>query len=344
MYISAPPPAPALLNPCYNVNKVWLCYSVSGIQSKGGASTDLATTSAGYSSTVPKDSKPSRNVNKSALPTAGLSESGSNSSAYPPAPPSPRTLLAIQAAMLGSSSEEELEDESKNQLGLDQLGTGPGADAGHVSLRTLRAIQQAVCEEEEEDVRAPSGSSAGRPHRNFLLAKELLTSSSDEEDQVAEVESGKECSVLPRGQTGNGMIIQESDLDQRQPISERDQGTPKTSTILFAEKRPLSKIDWEGVEAQTSKMDQSLVQDDDGLQPPAKSPAQSVVPIYSNISEPTKNEKVGPFGKLSCPSEKSASDEVPSALLFTPEAVHLNKEEIEDQSQSEESDSDGKCA
>ncbi|KAJ6667375.1 hypothetical protein lerEdw1_016496 [Lerista edwardsae] len=314
---------------------------IKGIQSKGGASTDRATTSAGHSSTVPKDSEPSANVIKSEPPPPGLSKSGSNSSAFPPAPPSPRTLRAIQAAMLGSSSEEELEDESKNHLDLDQTATGPGADAGHMSPRTLRAIQQALSEEEEEDVRAPFGRSAGRQQAGSSHVKELHTSSSDEEDQVAEVESGKECSVLPRGQTGTGMIIQESDLDQRKPILEKDQGTPKTTDTLFAEKRPLSEMDWEGVETQASRMDLSLVRDDNGLQPPARSPAQSVVPTCSNFPELTKNEKVKPFRELTCPSEKSASDEVPSALSFTPEAVRLSKEQIDEQSQSEESDSDG---
>ncbi|XP_029460384.1 DNA repair protein complementing XP-G cells isoform X2 [Rhinatrema bivittatum] len=69
------------------------------------------------------------------------------------APPSPRTLLAIQAAMLESSSEEEeAEKESlKFSLNLDspQPSTG-GADDG-LSPKTLRGVQQALNEEDKND-------------------------------------------------------------------------------------------------------------------------------------------------------------------------------------------------
>ncbi|XP_066476344.1 DNA excision repair protein ERCC-5 [Tiliqua scincoides] len=320
---------------------------IKGIQSKEGGSTELATTSAGHPSTVPKDSKPSINTNKSQVsaepPLCELSKAGSNSNSYP-TPPSPRTMLAIQAAMLGSSSEEELEDENKNQLDLNQPGTGSGTDAGNVSPRTLRAIQQALCEE-EVDIRAPFGSNAGRSQQERSRVQELLTSSSDEEDPVAEVESGKEHSFLLAGQTGNGVMNQESDLDQRKVILKKDQGVLKTTNTPFVEKRPLSEMDKEdkGLETQTSKMGASPVQDDSSLQSPARSPAQtlSAVPTHSNFDELTQNAKVETCGGLIFPSGKSASNDVPYAPLLTPEAVNLNKEQMEDQSQSEESDSDG---
>ncbi|XP_052605304.1 DNA excision repair protein ERCC-5 isoform X2 [Peromyscus californicus insignis] len=59
------------------------------------------------------------------------------------APPSPRTLLAMQAAMLGSSSEEEPERER------DSWAT---ADAGSVSPQTLAAIQRALDDDEDGKV------------------------------------------------------------------------------------------------------------------------------------------------------------------------------------------------
>ncbi|XP_048197067.1 DNA excision repair protein ERCC-5 [Perognathus longimembris pacificus] len=70
------------------------------------------------------------------------------------APPSPRTLLALQAAMLGSSSEEELEG-----------GGGGGepaaaaAEGGSVSPRTLSAIQRAL-EEDDDEVLPCAGADA----------------------------------------------------------------------------------------------------------------------------------------------------------------------------------------
>lgn len=59
------------------------------------------------------------------------------------APPSPRTLLAMQAAMLGSSSEEEPERER------DSWAT---TDAGSVSPQTLAAIQRALDDDEDRKV------------------------------------------------------------------------------------------------------------------------------------------------------------------------------------------------
>lgn len=98
------------------------------------------------------------------------------------APPSPRTLLAIQAAMVESSSEEELDT---GQLNVDQFVS----EEGSVSPRTLRAIQQALSEDDkrEEVVTATTeGVLSERPE-----VKDFLLSSSDEEEQIAEVKEGK---------------------------------------------------------------------------------------------------------------------------------------------------------
>lgn len=65
-------------------------------------------------------------------------------------PPSPRTLLAMQAAMLGSSSEEEPESGAGRQPGERNLWAT--ADAGSVSPRTLAAIQKALDEDEDGKV------------------------------------------------------------------------------------------------------------------------------------------------------------------------------------------------
>lgn len=65
-------------------------------------------------------------------------------------PPSPRTLLAMQAAMLGSSSEEEPESGAGRQPRERNLWAT--ADAGSVSPRTLAAIQKALDDDEDGKV------------------------------------------------------------------------------------------------------------------------------------------------------------------------------------------------
>lgn len=68
-------------------------------------------------------------------------------------PPSPRTVLAMQAAMLGSSSEEELESENQRQHNKRNAFTA--GDEGSVSPLTLLAIQKAL--DDDEDVKVHAG-------------------------------------------------------------------------------------------------------------------------------------------------------------------------------------------
>lgn len=81
-------------------------------------------------------------------------------------PPSPRTLLALQAAMLGSSSEEELESGAPGQ---HSQRSAVAEDQGSVSPRTLLAIQRAL--DDDEDVRVSTGDSmqTGGPGVRTLL-------------------------------------------------------------------------------------------------------------------------------------------------------------------------------
>lgn len=94
-------------------------------------------------------------------------------------PPSPRTLLALQAALLGSNSEDELESETRR---LRHVRRAPAtARAGSVSPLTLLAMQRALDDDDEDvKVRARSdlqtgGAGARKP--------KLLQSSSDEETE-----------------------------------------------------------------------------------------------------------------------------------------------------------------
>ncbi|CAO2616296.1 DNA excision repair protein ERCC-5 [Lemmus lemmus] len=69
-------------------------------------------------------------------------------------PPSPRSLLAMQAAMLGSSSEEE--PESGEGRPSRERNLWATADVGSVSPRTLAAIQKALDDDEDGKVCARS--------------------------------------------------------------------------------------------------------------------------------------------------------------------------------------------
>ncbi|XP_073470559.1 DNA excision repair protein ERCC-5 [Aquarana catesbeiana] len=94
------------------------------------------------------------------------------------APPSPRTLFAIQEAMLENSSDEEVHDSKVNK---NDPSESVCAVDGSVSPRTLHAIQRALTEDEE----------MGNKNRSIKIsdedqerprAKVLIISSSDEED------------------------------------------------------------------------------------------------------------------------------------------------------------------
>nr|XP_004054761.3 DNA excision repair protein ERCC-5 isoform X1 [Gorilla gorilla gorilla] len=100
-------------------------------------------------------------------------------------PPSPRTLLAMQAAVLGSSSEEELESENRRQA---RGRNAPAAvDEGSISPRTLSAIQRALDDDEDVKVCAGDDVQTGGPG-----AEEMhINSSTKNSDEGLKVRDGK---------------------------------------------------------------------------------------------------------------------------------------------------------
>ncbi|XP_072478111.1 DNA excision repair protein ERCC-5 isoform X2 [Notamacropus eugenii] len=98
------------------------------------------------------------------------------------APPSPRTLLAIQAAMTESSSEEELEKENENQFSVKKAHTPTAIDEGSVSPRTLLAIQ-GVLDDDDDDVK--------NSQNGVSEVKEILMNRSEEEDEFLKVRESK---------------------------------------------------------------------------------------------------------------------------------------------------------
>ena len=100
-------------------------------------------------------------------------------------PPSPRTLLAMQAALLGSSSEDELESEHHRLC--DVKSPPAPAPEGSVSPLTLLAIQRAL-DDDDEDLKVHAGvqtEGAGR-----RKPRPLVSSSDEEAAEEPEVRDG----------------------------------------------------------------------------------------------------------------------------------------------------------
>ncbi|KAJ8410493.1 hypothetical protein AAFF_G00193970 [Aldrovandia affinis] len=95
--------------------------------------------------------------------------------------PSPRTLKAIQAAMMSSSSDEE------GGTGSQGAGTGSQRATGELSPRTLLAIQRALTEDHSvpetlTDLQSPELHQHAPPHRDCVI----ISSSEEEEEEVVE--------------------------------------------------------------------------------------------------------------------------------------------------------------
>ncbi|NXI56425.1 ERCC5 protein, partial [Chloroceryle aenea] len=267
---------------------------IKGIQTKEGTSRDWEPT-AGPSSKIPEYIKSNK-----------ISEAPANAKLIAPdqlqtekdnnvvsAPPSPQTLLAIQAAMVESSSEEELGDEDAGRLNMDQRVT----EEGSLSPRTLQAIQQALSDDDKKEevvsVRTVGVLSARSELKDFLL------SSSDEEDQVPEVKEGKKIPTsaihLP-----NPIIMQDTEVEQKSQELEKSM-TPKDTTLSRAENyscidsRRKGKDDV-GKEENGSKIDLNSLGDEDTslcMQKPSCSPVQTNTGslIHAELPDFSKNEE-----------------------------------------------------
>ncbi|XP_048151874.1 DNA excision repair protein ERCC-5 isoform X1 [Corvus hawaiiensis] len=195
---------------------------IKGIQAKEAMSRDLETT-AGPSSKMHELTKLNK-INESPA-NAKLAASDKmqteKDDSVVAAPPSPRTLLAIQAAMVESSSEEELD---AGQLNMDQFVS----EEGSVSPRTLRAIQQALSEDDKREevfTATTDGVLSERPE-----VKDFLLSSSDEEEQTAEVKEGKN---IPTATIHSSIQVtmQDAEFKQKSQELEKRHVTPKDTGI-----------------------------------------------------------------------------------------------------------------
>ncbi|XP_056372372.1 DNA excision repair protein ERCC-5 [Oenanthe melanoleuca] len=199
---------------------------IKGIQAREAMSRDLETT-AGPSSKMHELTKCPTKLNKISESPADAKLSASDKmqpeegDKVVAAPPSPRTLLAIQAAMVESSSEEELD---AGQLNVDQFVS----EEGSVSPRSLWAIQQALSEDDkgEEVVTATTdGMLSERPE-----GKDFLPSSSDEE-QIPEVKEEKN---IPTATIHSSIQVTTKDAEFKQKCQELEKShvTPKDTGIF----------------------------------------------------------------------------------------------------------------
>ncbi|NXH80266.1 ERCC5 protein, partial [Edolisoma coerulescens] len=310
---------------------------IKGIQAKEALSRDLETT-AGPSSKMHELTKlntinePPANA-KLAVSDKMQAEKYDNVVA---APPSPRTLLAIQAAMVESSSEEELD---AGQLNMGQFVS----EEGSVSPRTLRAIQQALSEDDkrEEVVTATTdGVLSERPE-----VKDFLLSSSDEEEQIAEVKEGKN---IPTATINSSIqvIMQEAEFKQKSQGLVKSHITPKDTAenYSYIDNTRKGKEDLDK-EKNGSKMDLNSLGDKDMnvcVQKPSCSPVQTSTEalIHAETTDLSKNEENLKISENTEGVISQTEENVSEDIRFFPEARDP-EEEREGISQSEDSDSDG---
>ncbi|XP_074993669.1 DNA excision repair protein ERCC-5 isoform X1 [Calonectris borealis] len=321
---------------------------IKGIQAKEATSRDLETT-AGPSSKMLEFTK-SNKINESPanakLVASDKLQRGKDNNVVT-APPSPRTLLAIQAAMVESSSEEELGDEDTGRLNVLQSVT----EEGSVSPRTLQAIQQALSGDDGKREEIVTVRTDGvLPERSEV--KDFLLSSSDEEDQIPEVKEGEK---IPTStiHLSNQVIMQDAELEQKSQELEKNYITPKDTSISRAENYSYIDNTRKGKdvvdkEENGSKTDLNSLGDkviNLCMQKPSCSPVQTSIGalIHAETTDLSKNEedlKISEnIEEVISQTEENVS-EVQKDLRFFPEAKGP-EEEREGISQSEDSDSDG---
>uniref|UniRef100_A0A8C4W7E4 DNA repair protein complementing XP-G cells n=1 Tax=Gopherus evgoodei TaxID=1825980 RepID=A0A8C4W7E4_9SAUR len=320
---------------------------IKGIQVKETTSTHLETLSVGHSSTGPEYNIPDKLQNEmdsNAKPPSPEKLKTENASNAVGAPPSPRTLLAIQAAMLESSSEEEPEDEDKRQLNLDQATLCPSIAEDSVSPRTLQAAQQAVSGSGGDDMRAVITISADRTRMEMSGVKNLI-SSSDEEDEVPKIKDGKEPLLLPTVLSTNTVLMQETSQSDFFPIPvSKGVSTPCVKNDSSVEIIRIDNEETEDEQDYTSKVESYSLQENTNIcmQKSISSTTKtiSVAMIHLETTEIPNN---GESENIECdlPKAEKNTSELQHPLSVTPEIANSDEERVQRKSQFEDSDSDG---
>ncbi|XP_065534026.1 DNA excision repair protein ERCC-5 [Lathamus discolor] len=263
------------------------------------------------------------------------------------APPSPRTLLAIQAAMLESSSEEELGDEDTGRLNMD-LSI---AEECSVSPRTLHAIRRALSDGDDDTREEVVTVRTDRVLPERSEVKDLLLSSSDEEDQIPEV---KERTIPTSAfNLSNRVVMQDGEFEQKSQELDKNHITTKDTIISRLEnyscidntRKGKEDVDKEG---NSSKIELNCLGDKDinlCMQKPNCFPAQTSIEALihaetAGLSENEGNLKISLNVEEEVLQTEKNVPEVQKDIIFFSEAKSP-EEEKEEMSQSADSDSDG---
>ncbi|NWI25029.1 ERCC5 protein, partial [Sula dactylatra] len=322
---------------------------IKGIQAKEAASRDLETT-AGVSSKMLEFTK-SNKINESPanakLAASDKFETKKDDNVVT-APPSPRTLLAIQAAMVESSSEEELGDEDTGRLNVGRSVT----EEGSVSPRTLQAIQQALSDDDKREEVVTVKTEGVLP--GISEVKDFLLSSSDEEDEIPEVKEGRKIPTSTSTiHSSNQVIMQDTEFERKSQELEKNHITPKDTSISRAENYSYVDNTRKGKEdvdkeEDGSKMDLNSLEDKDTnlcTQKPSCSHVQTSMGalIHAETTNSSKNEEnltISENIEEVISQTEETVPEVQKDIRFFPEAEGP-EEEREGIPQSEDSDSDG---
>ncbi|XP_069735437.1 DNA excision repair protein ERCC-5 [Phaenicophaeus curvirostris] len=316
---------------------------IKGIQAKETTSKDLETTP-GPSSKILELNKSDKINESPANEKLVASDKLQTDSSVVTAPPSPRTLLAIEAAMAESSSEDELGDEDTGQLNIDQSVR----EKGSVSPRTLWAIQQVLSDDDKREEVVTVGTDGVLRERSEV--KDVLLSSSDEEDWIPEV---KELKKTPTIHLSNQVIMQDTECEQKNQELEKNHFTHKNTNEFRTENYSCIDNTEKGKEdvdkeENGSKMDLSSLRDKDinlCLQKPSCSLVQTsgeaLIPAETTeLSKNKENVKVSEKIEDVILQKEENFSEVQKDIGSFPE-TKSPVEGREGISQSEDSDSDG---
>ncbi|NWR90297.1 ERCC5 protein, partial [Furnarius figulus] len=312
---------------------------IKGIQAKEATKRDLETT-AGPSSKMLEFTKLDKITESpaDAKPVESEKMQAEKDNNVVTAPPSPRTLLAIQAAMVESSSEEELDT---GQLHVDQFVT----EEGSVSPRTLRAIQKALSDEDKREEVVTVRTDGVPPERPEV--EDFLLSSSDEEEQIPEVKEGKS---IPTATIFSSVQVTMHDAEFEQKSQELEKNdithkdTAENYSCIDSTRKGKEDLDKEN----GTKMDLKSLGDKDMyvcVPKPSCSSVQSTVGalVHAETTDLSRNEenwKVSENREEVVSQTGGSISEVQKDIRSFPEASSPEKER-EGISQSEDSDSDG---
>lgn len=177
-------------------------------------------------------------VDSESLPSCSEKHSGALDTKSPPceklkpkkepdtSPPSPRTLLAMQAALLGSSSEDELE--GKHRRPCDVKSPPAPASEGSVSPLTLLAIQRAL-DDDDEDLKVHAGVQTEGVGRR--KPRPLVSSSDEEAVEEPEVRDG-DGELLTAAPRAASVTLTEEHVTKTSDEKEQTDSAPLLQTVF----------------------------------------------------------------------------------------------------------------